>query len=89
MTTEDLKRLQDEFSRSDNTRETDITLFGGKMTVVEIVTLLAYIRNAINSNRHVTINLEIGKNVDNDVFNFTVNGEQIDDLRVAENFNIN
>ena len=51
LTEEDIKKMAEEFAKSDKARETDITIFGNKDTIVQIVTLLAYIRNAINENK--------------------------------------
>ena len=51
-------KLEEEFRRSERNVDIPLTLFGNKNTIVGIVSLLGYIRNAINSNKETKITLE-------------------------------
>ena len=83
------KRLEEEFRKSERTVDIPVTLFGNKNTIIGIVSLLGYIRNAINSNRNVKLTLEIGKTIENDRFDFLLDGETVPDMKVVENVQIN
>ena len=89
LTEEDIKKMAEEFAKSDKARETDITIFGNKDTIVQIVTLLAYIRNAINENKKCDINVSVGKNINAGKIDFIVNNDRVDDLIMKETIEIN
>mgnify|MGYP003548402190 CR=1 FL=1 len=82
-------KLEEEFRRSERNVDIPLTLFGNKNTIVGIVSLLGYIRNAINSNKETKITLEIGKTIENDRFDFLLDGETVPDMKVVENVQIN
>ena len=82
-------RLEAEFRRSERNVDIPLTLFGNKNTIVGIVSLLGYIRSAINSNRTAKISLEIGGTVENDRFDFLLDGETVPDMKLVENVKIN
>ncbi len=89
MSIDDVKNLEDAFMRSQDNRETDVTLLGNKYTIIQIVTLLSYIRNAIGNNERKTIEVSIGNNVSNRDFEFLVNNQKTDDMNVKEKIEIN
>ena len=82
-------RLEAEFRKSERNVDIPLTLFGNKNTIVGIVSLLGYIRNAINSNKEAKITLVVGKTIENDRFDFLLDGETVPDMKVAENVQIN
>lgn len=57
-----------------------VDIFGDKLVMIQLVKLLAYIRNAIKSGQKKEITLKIGEKLANAEFNFTVNDQSIDDL---------
>ena len=82
-------RLEAEFRKSERNVDIPLTLFGNKNTIVGIVSLLGYIRNAINSNKEAKITLVVGKTIENDRFDFLLDGETVPDMKVVENVQIN
>lgn len=89
MSIDDVKNLENAFMRSQDNRETDVTLLGNKYTIIQVVTLLSYIRNAIRNNEKKTIEVSIGNNVSNRDFEFLVNNQKTDDMNVKEKIEIN
>lgn len=89
MSFEDVKNLEDVFLKSQDNRETDVTFLGNKYTIIQIVTLLSYIRNAIKNNEKKTIEVTIGNNVSNRDFEFLVNDEKTDDMIIKDKIEIN
>ena len=83
------RRLEEEFRKSERNVDIPLTLFGSKNTVVGIVSLLGYIRNAINSGSEARITLDIGKTIANDKFDFLLDGETVPDMKVVEKVEIN
>ena len=83
------KRLESEFRKSDRSVDIPLTLFGNKNTIAGVVSLLGYIRSAINSNKEANITLEIGKTVENDRFDFLLDGEIVPDMKIVEHVQIN
>lgn len=83
------KRLEEEFRKSERNVDIPLTLFGNKATIVGIVSLLGYIRSAINSNKTTTMTLEIGKTIENDRFDFLLDGETVPDMKPVEKVEIN
>lgn len=83
------KKLEEEFRKQERSVDIPLTLFGNKNTIVGIVSLLGYIRSAINSNSEAKIILEIGKTIENDRFDFLLDGETIPDMKIVENVQIN
>ena len=84
-----IEKLQREFMQSERNVDVPLVLFGNKNTIVGIVSLLGYIRNVINSNKEATITLDIGKTVENDKFDFLLDGETVPDMKVVEKVQIN
>lgn len=78
----DLRNTQDDV-------EIDLTLFGNKYTLIQVITLMSYIRNVIRSNKPRTITLEIGKNVTDRTFEFLVNDQVADNLIPKDKVEIN
>lgn len=82
-------KLQEEFRKSERNVDIPLTLFGNKKTIVGIVSLLGYIRNAINSNKTTKISLEIGNTIENDKFDFLLDGETVPDMKIVDIVQIN
>lgn len=82
-------KLQEEFRKSERNVDIPLTLFGNKKTIVGIVSLLGYIRNAINSNKTTKISLEIGNTIENDKFDFLLDGETVPDMKIVDTVQIN
>ena len=72
-----------------NKTETFIKLVGSQSTNTEIIALLAYIRNLINSGNSGEITVSVGKILANDVLNFDVNDQEIPDLVAQKTISIN
>jgi len=72
-----------------NKTETFIKLVGSQSTNTEIIALLAYIRNLINSGNSGEITVSVGKILANDVLNFDVNDQEIPDLIAQKTISIN
>ena len=73
----------------ENKVETYVKLVGSQSTNTEIVALLAYIRNLINSGMSGDITVSVGKNLANDVLYFAVNDQEIPDLIAQKTISIN
>lgn len=69
--------------------EADIKLFGEMTTITQIVVLLAYIRDMIQSKTPGDIKLSIGKNLETNVFSFTVNEQEIAHFKAKNELEIN
>lgn len=82
-------KLQEEFRKSERNVDIPLTLFGNKKTIVGIVSLLGYIRSAINSNKTTKISLEIGNTIENDKFDFLLDGETVPDMKIVDTVQIN
>jgi hypothetical protein len=89
MDAEYIKKLSENFKKSENTVDVPVTLFGNKNTIIGIVSLLGYIRNIINSDTHKTITIEIGKTIENDRFDFLLDDETVPDMKAVDNVQIN
>ena len=89
MEKEYIEKLKNEFEKSGNITDCELTFFGNKSTLVGIVSLLGYIRNAINNNLSTKITIEIGKTIENDKFDFLLNEETVPDMKLVENVQIN
>lgn len=87
--TDDEVKMYEQFLQSSNNRQSEISVFGNRNTIIQVVTLLSYIRHAIRNNLQCDINVSIGKNVSNREFEFTVNNEKTDDLITKESIEIN
>lgn len=68
-----------------NPVETDIKLIGNQETIVQIVALLSYIRNLLNTSTEGEIKVSVGKNINSNFFAMSVNNQEIADLK-AKNF---
>jgi hypothetical protein len=89
MELEYIKKINEEFKKSDRNIDIPLTLFGNKNTLIGIVYVLGYIRNAINSSTSKKLTIEIGKTIENDRFEFLLNGEIVPDMKFIENVQIN
>jgi hypothetical protein len=69
--------------------ETDIKIIGDKITNVQIVYLLSYIRDVLQSGQTATVKLSIGKNRVSDFFAIQVNEQDIKQVCPVEEFEIN
>lgn len=72
-----------------NPIETDIKLIGNQETIVQIVALLSYIRNLLNNSAEGDIKVSVGKNINSNYFAFSVNNQEIADLKAKTEININ
>lgn len=54
---------------------TELICQGERSTIIEIISLLNLIRNAIQSNNEININISVGKIIKNGTFSFSVDGE--------------
>lgn len=81
--------LSEKYTKSLNSRETDLTFFGDKTTIVNIITLLSYIRHAIQNHEDAEIKVNLGKTRDDAEFEFTVNNMKATDLITKNEIEIN
>lgn len=81
--------MEDNFKKSQDIRDVDISFLGNKYTIIQIVTLLSYIRHAIKNNQKCSINVNIGNNVNDREFEFLINGAVCDDLITKDSIDIN
>lgn len=88
MTEEDKNLVLKRMEVSRNSRESDVTLFGDRNILIQVVMLLGYIRDAIRRNEPVEIKVEVGKSIRNGNFNFTLDNEEVPDVRIAEKIQI-
>lgn len=75
--------------RSRNSRESEVALFGDRNILIQVVMLLAYIRDAIQKNEPAEIKVEIGKSIKNGEFDFLLDNERVADVRMVESIQIN
>jgi hypothetical protein len=80
MSESDELRRSEQFTKSMNLRETDLTFFGDRATIVNVVTLLSYIRHAVMNHEDSEITVKIGKTRGDAEFEFTVNNMKTGDL---------
>lgn len=83
------ENLNKEFEKAERTTDCELKFFGNKNTLVGIISVLGYIRHAINNNEEAKITLEIGKTIENDKFDFLLNDEIVPDMKLVENVQIN
>ena len=69
--------------------EADIQLFGDKTTLTQIVFLLAYLRHYIQTKTPGEIKVSVGKHLETEAFNFSVNGEEIQQVVPQKEIEIN
>lgn len=68
----------------------NIEMFGDKITLTQIVMLLAYIRHHIQTRSSGEIKVSIGKHMNpTEAFTFTVNGEEIPQVIAMDELEIN
>lgn len=89
MSIEEVQNMEELFLKSKDIREVDVTLLGNKYTIIQIVTLLSYIRNAIQNNKQCKLEVNIGNNIENREFEFLVNNSKVDDLIIKDSMEIN
>jgi hypothetical protein len=86
---EDIKNMEELFRKTQDVREVDVSFLGNKYTIIQVITLLSYIRNAIKNNKKCKIEVNIGNNVSNRDFEFLVNDVNVDDLITKDSIEIN
>lgn len=69
--------------------EADIQMFGDKTTLTQIVLLLAYLRHHIQNKTPGEIKVSVGKHLETEAFNFSVNGEEIPQIMPQNEIEIN
>lgn len=69
--------------------EADIKIFGEMTTITQVIVLLAYIRDMVQSKTPGDIKLSVGKNLETDVFSFTVNDQEISHFKAKKELEIN
>ena len=69
--------------------EADIQMFGDKTTLTQIVILLAYIRSLIQAKTSGEIKVSVGKNLESEMFTFSVNGEEVPQMIASPEVEIN
>ena len=69
--------------------ETDVKIIGDKITNVQIVYLLSYIRDILQNRQTAEVKLSIGKNRTSDFFAIQVNEQDIKQVCPVEEFEIN
>ena len=89
MTEEEKKLVLERMEASKNSRESDVTLFGDRNVLIQVVMLLGYIRDAIRRNEPAEIKVEVGKSIRNGNFNFLLDNEEVPDVRMAGEIQIN
>ena len=89
MTEEEKKLVMDRMERSRNSRESEVRLVGDRNVLIQVIMLLAYVRDAIRRNEPSEIKVEIGKSIQNGEFDFLLDNERVDDVRMAESIQIN
>ena len=89
MTEEEKKLVMDRMERSRNSRESEVRLFGDRNVLIQVIMLLAYVRDAIRRNEPSEIKVEIGESIQSGEFDFLLDNERVDDVRMAESIQIN
>ncbi len=69
--------------------DTDIKIIGDKTTNTQVVMLLAFLRDAIQSNKETEIKVTVGKHMKNRFFAMQVNGEEIPQIIAEKEIEIN
>lgn len=69
--------------------EADIQMFGDKTTLTQIILLLAYIRHHIQTKTPGEIKVSVGKHLETEAFNFSVNDEEIQQIVPQKEIEIN
>ena len=68
---------------------TDVELFGDRITISQIVLLLTYIRYHVQNKIPGDIKVSIGKNLETEFFTFTVNGQELPHVIAQKTVEIN
>ena len=69
--------------------EANIDMFGDKTTLTQIVLLLDYIRYYIQNKTSGEIKVSIGNTLETEAFTFTVNGQEVAQIKPRESLEIN
>ena len=69
--------------------EADIQLFGDKTTLIQIVVLLSYLRYHIQNKIPGDIKVSVGKHVETEAFNFSVNEQEVPQIKPETEIEIN
>ena len=89
MTEEEKRLVLERMEKSRNSREAELTLFGDRNVLVQVVMLLGYVKDALRRNVPSEIRVEVGKTVANGNFDFLLDNEKVDDVRMRESIQIN
>jgi len=85
----EVDNLAQAFDKSNRMRTAEVTMIGDRNVIVQVITILSYLRNAIQSGQPHDIKVEINKNVLNGDFEFLVNNSKTADLIAKEKCEIN
>ena len=69
--------------------DADVHMFGDKTTLMQVVLLLAYIRNHIQTKTPGDIKVSIGKHLETEAFTFSVNGHEVPQVIASPEIEIN
>ena len=69
--------------------EADISMFGDKTTLTQIVLLLSFLRYHIQNKTPGDIKVSVGKHLETDTFAFTVNGQEVPQVKPTGEIEIN
>ncbi len=83
------EQIQNNLNSNNMTSNSIIRMIGDKMTLVQVIKLLAYIRHSIKNNKPCDILVHVGKNVQDGKFMFDVNQFEVKDLITKEEVEIN
>lgn len=85
-------QLQEEIAKNQvqNMRlgNAQIKLLGDKLTLVQVVKLLAYVRHAVNSHQEVELKVKIGSHIADGQLMFDVNGFEVPDCITQDEIEI-
>lgn len=69
--------------------EADIQMFGDKTTLTQIVILLSYLRYHIQNKIPGDIKVSVGKHLETEAFNFSVNEQEVPQIKPETEIEIN
>lgn len=69
--------------------EADIQMFGDKTTLTQIVVLLSYLRYHIQNKIPGDIKVSVGQHLETEAFNFSVNEQEVPQIKPEKEIEIN
>lgn len=69
--------------------EANIDMFGDKTTLTQIVVLLSFLRWHIQNKTAGEIKVSVGKHLETEAFNFSVNGQEVPQIVPEKEIEIN